>query len=148
MNIIFDLDGTLADCSHRIHFINNYANKPDHRGFFAACVDDKPIHDMLDLLDMLSMQFAMHIYIVSGRSDECREATANWLKHHGVFYNELYMRKAGDHRPDYIVKKEIYLREFKDKQIQVNYVFDDRDSVVAMWRSLGLRCLQVAPGNF
>jgi hypothetical protein len=30
----------------------------------------------------------------------------------------------------------------------VKYVIDDRDQVVDMWRSLGLRVLQVAPGNF
>ena len=27
-------------------------------------------------------------------------------------------------------------------------VLDDRDSVVAMWRAMGLTCLQVAPGAF
>jgi hypothetical protein len=27
-------------------------------------------------------------------------------------------------------------------------VFDDRDKVVAMWRSMGVPCFQVAPGDF
>ncbi|WP_435575134.1 hypothetical protein [Burkholderia plantarii] len=27
-------------------------------------------------------------------------------------------------------------------------VFDDRDSVVAMWRDAGVTCFQVAPGEF
>lgn len=30
----------------------------------------------------------------------------------------------------------------------VRVVLDDRDSVVKMWRSLGLTCLQVALGEF
>ena len=35
----------------------------------------------------------------------------------------------------------------KDKY-QVDYVLDDRNQVVEMWRSLGLTCLQVADGDF
>jgi len=27
-------------------------------------------------------------------------------------------------------------------------VFDDRNSVVDMWRENGVRCMQVAPGDF
>jgi hypothetical protein len=30
----------------------------------------------------------------------------------------------------------------------VQFVLDDRDQVVEMWRAMGLTCLQVAPGNF
>lgn len=28
------------------------------------------------------------------------------------------------------------------------YIYDDRQKVVDMWRSKGLTCFQVAPGNF
>ncbi len=30
----------------------------------------------------------------------------------------------------------------------VQFVMDDRQRVVDMWRSKGLKCLQVAPGDF
>ena len=30
----------------------------------------------------------------------------------------------------------------------VLFILDDRNGVVEMWRSLGLKCLQVAEGNF
>jgi len=56
------------------------------------------------------------------------------------------MRKAGDNRKDSIVKYEILQELIKEYYIE--YVFDDRDQVVKMWREAGLRCLQVAPGNF
>lgn len=35
----------------------------------------------------------------------------------------------------------------KDKY-NVLGIFDDRQQVVDMWRSLGLKCFQVEPGNF
>jgi hypothetical protein len=57
------------------------------------------------------------------------------------------MREAGDSRKDSIVKQELY-----EKHIEPSYdvfvVLDDRNQVVDMWRSLGLVCLQVAPGDF
>jgi hypothetical protein len=88
------------------------------------------------------------ILILSGRTDDCRDVTEQWLaKHLPVNYRELHMRKTGDHRKDSVVKEEIFWRD-----IAPNYnvlgVFDDRDQVVRMWRSIGLTCFQVAPGNF
>jgi len=56
------------------------------------------------------------------------------------------MRKAGDKRKDSIVKYEI-AKELVEKYY-IKYVFDDRNSVVKMWREAGFRCLQVADGNF
>ena len=57
------------------------------------------------------------------------------------------MRKSGDNRSDAIVKREIYETHIKDRY-QVDYVLDDRYSVVRMWRELRLTVLQVAEGNF
>lgn len=34
------------------------------------------------------------------------------------------------------------------EKYHINYVFDDRNQVVKMWREAGFRCLQVADGNF
>ncbi len=57
------------------------------------------------------------------------------------------MRKTDDFRPDEDVKKEIYNENIKNK-FNVLYVFDDRNSVVNIWRNEGLTCLQVANGDF
>lgn len=45
------------------------------------------------------------------------------------------------------MKLEIF-REKIAPQFCVKGVLDDRDQVVAMWRSIGLMCAQVAPGSF
>jgi adenylate cyclase class IV len=57
------------------------------------------------------------------------------------------MRKTGDNRPDNIVKKEIFDSNIKNNYY-IEFVLDDRNKVVKMWRELGLTCLQVADGNF
>ena len=64
-----------------------------------------------------------------------------------VYYSDLFMRADGDYRADSIVKEEIYHDKI-EPVYNVLLVLDDRDSVVKMWRSLGLTCLQVAEGNF
>ena len=56
------------------------------------------------------------------------------------------MRKDGDFRADYIVKQEIYDMHIKGKNVL--FVMDDRQQVVDMWRRNGLKCFQVAEGNF
>ena len=150
MIYIFDIDGTLADISHRLHFIQQ---KPaDWRAFFAACADDKPIVDMVYLARIISRSGHVVVY-VTGRSDECREATVAWLVKHDLPapYRKVYMRKAGDHREDHIVKGELLDEvgtDFPPSHYQIIGVFEDRQQVVDMYRARGLRVFQVAPGNF
>lgn len=62
-------------------------------------------------------------------------------------YDWLYMRPEGDVRKDTEIKREIFDNYIRDKY-RVLFVLDDRNSVVKMWRDLGLKCLQVAEGDF
>lgn len=147
MIYIFDIDGTLADLSHRLHFIQQ--EPQDWRGFFAACPQDEPIKDVLLLAWTLGDSGA-HLVMVSGRSDEIRAETEAWLRHYKVRYKGLYMRKSGDHRQDSIVKAELLDRVLKDRPADepIGGVFEDRQQVVDMYRARGLRVFQVADGKF
>lgn len=139
---IFDIDGTLADCTHRLHHIQT---KPkDWRAFFAAVERDLPINHIVHLARALN--YTHEVVFVSGRSDECRTATEAWLRRH-VFAAPLFMRKAGDYRDDSIVKMEI-LADVRAAGFEPIMAFDDRDRVVAAWREAGIPCAQVAPGDF
>jgi len=80
--------------------------------------------------------------LVSGRNECCRNTTQAWLAEHEVSYNYLYMRPQGDMRKDAVVKKEIYDKYIKGKY-NVYLVLDDRNQSVQLWRSLGLKTLQV-----
>ncbi|WP_052424121.1 phosphatase domain-containing protein [Nonomuraea candida] len=88
------------------------------------------------------------IVVMSGRPDECRDATAAWLNAHlCVPWEELLMRAAGDYRKDAKVKTELYERRVRGRY-DVRVVLDDRQQVVDAWRALGLAVFQVAPGDF
>lgn len=144
---VFDVDGTLADYSHRLHHINGIDKEKDWDAFFEDCVADPPIDHMCDLAWALRHKANAEVVCVSGRSDQVREQTEHWLLVELSFVPKLYMRKAGDHRPDWIVKREL-LAELCADGYEPIMVFDDRNIGVKMWREQGVPCMQVAEGDF
>lgn len=149
---VFDIDGTIADLSHRLHYISEefddqgMKRKKDWNAFFAGCHKDAPITHIRTLLTDLAKAEATVVY-VSGRSDQVRDETMAWIIAHGFPVGNIFMRKEGDHRPDNLVKAEL-LDELVDDGFRPIMAFDDRDQVVKMWRERGVPCAQVADGNF
>ena len=145
--IIFDLDGTLALIEHRRHFVECEREKQDWDAFYEACDRDAPNMPIIQLLNYIPDRgsFGKNILIFSGRSDKVLEKTKIWLDWNRVRYDGLRMRPDGDFTPDDELKKKWAMEYGVDR---IAMVFDDRDKVVKMWRSLGLTCLQVAPGDF
>jgi hypothetical protein len=144
MFIVFDLDGTLALNDHRQHFVQRPAGeKKDWDAFSAACHLDAPNTPIIATL--LAFERRGHkIEIWSGRSAAVRGKTKDWLDVHLMGRIALKMRLEGDHTPDHELKAR-WLRDCINKP---DLVFDDRASVVAMWRAHGIVCCQVAPGDF
>lgn len=144
--VVFDIDGTLANLTHRLHFIKN--GNHDWDKFFEAAVNDAPIPQMIELLNALCVQ-GYRIILVSGRTDKIKQETILWLLDNGVeAAYTIYMRVEGDYRKDTIIKKEILAmirQDFPDDEI--SFVVDDRPSVVKMWRDEGLICLQCTEWN-
>ncbi len=143
---IFDLDGTLADCTHRLHHIQS--EPKNWPAFYDACLGDKPIEATCAINEALKLYeySGGQIIILTGRSDAVRDKTIGWLEDNFIFFNELIMRRANDWRPDHVIKKE-WLDGYAGKD-QIAGVFEDRDQVVKMWRSSGIQCFQVASGDF
>ncbi len=138
--VIFDLDGTLANLEHRLHYVRTQV-PPDWKAFFEAAPQDSVIESNAELL--LELRLAGNeILICSGRPLDYLYATEDWLQLHGIIYSEIHMRPSGDFRTDFIVKEEM-LKELQER-FDVWLVVDDRQSVVDMWRRNGLNCLQAA----
>jgi hypothetical protein len=139
MFVVFDLDGTLADCSHRVSLIEGH--KRNWTAFFAACGGDKPIDHVIKVLNR-HVQARDRVEIWSARSDEVRAETEEWLMINGIDPRRLvHMRKAGDYTQDDVLKHS-WLIECGDMRPDV--IYDDRSRVVNMWRTEGVPCFQVA----
>ena len=135
---IFDVDGTLANHNGRNPYDLEKLNK------------DLPNEPLFYLLNLLGLQENNEIIIMSGRekgdNDKHYIATKEWLDKYISVNYQLYMRENKDSRADNIVKKELFEKHLKNKNIIC--VFDDRNPVVDMWRDLGLQCYQVNYGDF
>lgn len=129
--IIVDIDGTLAHMNRG-------------RGPFEW---DKVEQDKLDeevaaIVKALEYTGEWKIVVLSGRDGICRPQTERWLARHGIQYSDFFMRAEGDLRKDSIIKSEIFWRDIAPKY-DVKMVIDDRPQVTRMWRSLGLKVIQV-----
>jgi hypothetical protein len=143
--VIIDLDGTLCNVDHRLHHVRN---KPKNwKKFFDEMVKDTPYSFMVDVIKGLSSQGYRIIYC-SGRPNNYQNETLYWLTDNGLYYGELYMRSAEDHREDTIIKEIILDFELKTRYSNIVMTIDDRSKVVDMWRRNGLICMQVAKGDF
>jgi len=146
--IIVDLDGTLAINKHRFHFIDKTSgNKVDWDSYFEACDKDLPNIPVIETIKALKLT-GYRIHIFSARGDIVRDKTIQWLKNHAVPFDELTLRKMDSYTPDEELKKQWLLEYYPNYKKDIFCVFDDRNKVVNMWRSLGLSCFQVAKGDF
>jgi len=172
MNYIFDIDGTLMDIDHRRHFVEGETK--DWKSFIANIKYDIPNPPVADVMRNLT-NYDNNIFFLTGRKESQRDITIKQIEmcgyqhqnqgdlqpkddyeriyYEGGHYSEiLLMRPDDDYRPDAELKSDLYdkLGELH-KMLFKSYntiIFDDRQSVVDMWRARGLTCFQVAEGDF
>ncbi len=142
--IIVDLDGTLCDVNHRVHFVEQ--EPKDWRSFHTSLVHDPVNPWCLDLIIAMKKE-GVETVLLTGRPEYHRAATESWLAENKVPYAKLIMRKIGDKRGDEITKWEFYEQEIAPLY-QVLFVVEDRLRVVKMWREKGIVCLQCDWGDF
>ena len=147
MDVIVDIDGTLADCTHRLRHIQKMPK--DWDSFFAETGRDSPIVPIVSLVQGLVSDQTNRVIYVSGRPTKTKRVTVEWLYRWGLVGSKLnlYMRHDGDHRDDQILKREL-LSYVRADGFNPVLAIDDRKRVVDMWRAEGLICMQVAEGDF
>lgn len=156
-SIIVDIDGTLANCEHRVHHIQGMSDakatfKADWDAFYENCGRDEPIQPIIDMVrGLVDADWA--IILMTGRSDKYRKQTEAWLETHDIFYDIMLMRKHGDHTDDWKIKREwlgmLHSGRLSLRGVEPPWIaIEDRTRVVEMWRSEGLICFQCATGDF
>ena len=147
MKIIFDVDGTLMDIGTRRHWLQG-----PHKDW-ERFMDPKEMENDTRAEHVFEVAEALHdagheIVIVSARNERHREVTESQLKTAGgEFWSHMFLRPDDSYEPDHEFKQRV-LNELIKADWKPDMIFDDRNSVVDMWRSNGIPCLQVAEGNF
>lgn len=148
--IICDIDGTISRVGDRLKYLKQ--TPTDWDAFYSACFDDEPIKEICELVDNLRIA-GYEIIFCTGRRASVYEQTDEWIYKH--VYNSrfvqcrLLMRPNNDFRHDVEVKPELLQRHLTDEErARIAFILEDRDCMVAKWRELGYRCLQVDKGEF
>lgn len=130
--IIVDVDGTLAKMNGRSPFD------------WSKVIEDRQNENVADMVKLLRGSYKT--IICTGRDGVCEQDTKEWLKKHGIVWDEFHIRPEGNTEKDSVIKRRVL--EDVTKRYNIVGVFDDRDQVVEMWRDAGLTCLQVDYGDF
>ena len=149
-DIIVDIDGTIADNSHRVHHINSkQKNIPKNWTLYLNEIKNDTTHDDIIFILTSLKDAGAKLVLCTGRNEDEREDTWRWLEKHNIMhlFDKLYMRAVNDYRSDDVIKLEL-LDQIRKDGYDPRIVFEDRTRVVNMWRKEGLRCLQVQPGDF
>jgi len=132
--VLVDLDGTLAHMSDRSPFDWKRVGE-DHVDIAVK-----------RLVNDIETGYSARVFISTGRDGCCLDECTNWLAEHNIYYDKIFIRKAGDIRPDWVIKEEIWRQIAKDYYIIG--LIDDRQQVVRRARSLGLKVFNVEYNNF
>jgi len=148
---IFDIDMTLADCTHRLHhIIGKNASQWDDRDWTAydkELMSDTPIMPMIELCRLINARYP--VILLTGRGERSRKQTIEWLDKYDVPYDTLLMRPLNDRRKDTIVKLDLLDANFTQKQLKnLVTVFEDRTRIVDAFRARGFHVCQVAKGDY
>ena len=142
--IVVDLDGTLCDIEHRVHHVQK--DSKDWKSFNRGIPHDKLNLWCAKLIEAMRNNGYQTI-LLTGRSENTRHFTEEWLHRHKIEYTSLFMRANKDRRNDNEVKKDIYFKVIAPNY-DVLFVVEDRLGVVKMWREIGVTCLQCDWGDF
>lgn len=135
----FDIDGTLAIMQGR---------SPYDPTRYHEDAPDRALQDILwRLQDSVVPGMDVAFIGLSGRSEDYRAETEEWLEGWGMKLDALFMRPSGDNRNDAIVKSELVDKHISNVYDVIAH-FDDRRRVVDALRAKNMKVLQVAPGDF
>ncbi len=141
--ILVDIDGTLADITHRMH----HWHSKNYEAFNSEMPNDKVNQWCVEIIN--AFKSTHKIFLITGRPGRTRILTQPWLIKRNIHHDGLLMEKENElsWARDDVMKRELYNTYIRDT-FKVSFVIDDRVHVVEMWRSLGLTCLACSKGDY
>ena len=139
--VVFDVDGVLADASHRQHLITGFRH--DWMGFFDQCGKDALIGETATVAKLLAPELT--IILLTARPSRVEPETVEWLGRHDVRWDLLIMREYGDYS---------YARDFKHYTVaelraygfDLQLAFEDDPRNQMMFDREGIPCVYIHSG--
>lgn len=132
--VIFDIDGTLADSRHRLQYLEQQPKQWDR--FFSEAIKDKYIPAVYN--EYKKYKKAGHkIIILTGRPENQRALTEEWLHKKDIQYDKLYMcPNKLTNTPQHEVKEAVILSLIS--QYKVIAAYDDNELMIPVYNKLDI----------
>ena len=131
--IIIDLEGTLSNCSHRIH---HYENK-DYDKWNELFREDTVHESMVEIINRYKVN-GIQIILCTAKSANYFNQAMTWLNKNELlsFFDGFYFRVPKDKRSSVEVKKEML--ESITEKFNVLVAYDDREDICQMYFGQGI----------
>lgn len=137
MIIVCDIDGVVADNSHRLKHLeaDPVTGKKNWKAYYDALPEDQLIGVVGQVLEQLAgfSDERNKLIFATGRPEAHRKATKRLLDQMDVRYEEILMRPDDDFSTNPELKRE-WIRHIEEKYGSIDLVFEDDPRSVAMWR--------------
>jgi hypothetical protein len=149
MILVLDIDGTIADIDHRLHFVDkNNPSQEDWDNFFDPILvsKDTPIEFSRYVFEIF-LEYFDDIIFLTGRPEELRDVTVDWLtKHYDISPDEdhLLMRPdsaslTDDQSAWANFKKVVFEDELIPRYGDADFIIiDDTNDILAMLAPYGI----------
>jgi hypothetical protein len=153
-----DMDGTVADCDHRLKHILDLetgkklpGHKRDYKKFFSGAQADTPLYDQIEIIQKVLEELKAFPVFITGRpSREMYFDSVIWISKHLPFVGDGYnimMREHLDRRPDYETKADL-MRKAMDIFGGAPVAWaEDRYGVAKVWADIAPKALGILFGE-
>lgn len=125
--VLYDFHGTLADVSG----IRSLLTERKYDEFYQQSLGCPPIKNVVEAARKSHEDGYVNL-LFTGMSDNFFGGLSAWLAEHRVPVDYIDMRKVGDFRKDFIVKREMYFRA-TDTGYYVTRAWEDNPRVADLW---------------
>ncbi len=138
---VFDIDGVLADATHRQHLVTG--GRRNWHLFFEMCGKDALIEEVANMGHLLDP--AMQIVLCTARPSSVADETLAWLDRHEVRWDLLVMREHGDYSfaRDF---KHYTVAELRAYGFELRMAVEDDPRNKVMFDNEGIPCVYIHSG--
>lgn len=134
--VVVDIDGVVADVSHRLVHLRTHPR--DWDAFFTAMADDPLLTEGEAVANRAAREH--DLAWITGRPARYADVTARWLAEHRLPQGPVHHRREGDRRPADVFKLATVRRLARSRRVVL--VVDDDPTVCTALRAAGFGVFQ------
>ena len=143
--IFVDIDHTLSDAFYRDRLIKSHMDENDWEVYHSLNSTDQSYPFMEKMIN--AFIDTANIYMLTSRPESNRRQTERWLRHQGIYYDDIYMRPNGNREHAWKLKPKMLKNVVNGDYSKIICVFEDDEKVCNEYVKSGIKTLQCRFGE-